>query len=57
MFYVSQEKNKGKCLKERDTLLGSCLCYPLAGGELCNAASEILTVIKYDCKKFYGIVS
>lgn len=59
MLYASQEKeNRDRFKGERYS--SRLLCYPLAGGELCNAGSEILyniTVIKCDCKKFYGIVS
>lgn len=46
--YVSQVKKLDKGLKEKHILLGSFLCYPLAGQELCNASSEILAVRK--CK-------
>lgn len=45
--YVSRVKKLGEGLKENDFLLGSFLCYPLAGGEICSASFEILTVRKY----------
>lgn len=43
---MSQVKILEKGLKEKHILLGSLLCCPLAGGDLHNASSEILTVKK-----------
>lgn len=39
-------KKLEKGLKKKDIILGFCLCCSLAGGVLCSAGSEILTVRK-----------